>query len=311
MPGPKLTSEKLTTWDWCPRRALWTDRYVLPRIGIVPALYKALDAGLTGADPEKAAENEFLSLAANPGLDIWGRDTFAVAMHHAKLVAIIAVAIRSAFAAPWTNWRVEAHAPEVQGWSTALYGSGQGLPRRVVLVDRWSDDRRLAEVRSWRTLGECVVLNTPILLTAVTIGASKDGRRHSAWTKCYRHPKNRNYRFKRRTATEDFSATWAPVWRENTDIPTAEWLKKMQNDGCMGDVLDTITVQPPPRREAFVKEIMRASEEMRNASGTPPMRLTGCSPVGYSACPFQDVCFGKKEPTPEAYGFRIKSSGSL
>ena len=264
MPGPKLTSEKLTTWDWCPRRALWTDRYVLPRIGIVPALYKALDAGLTGADPEKAAENEFLT-----------------------------------------------HAPEVQGWSTALYGSGQGLPRRVVLVDRWSDDRRLAEVRSWRTLGECAVMNTPILLTAVTIGASKDGRRHSAWTKCYRHPKNRNYRFKRRTATEDFSATWAPVWRENTDIPTAEWLKKMQNDGCMGDVLDTITVQPPPRREAFVKEIMRASEEMRNASGTPPMRLTGCSPVGYSACPFQDVCFGKKEPTPEAYGFRIKSSGSL
>ena len=86
---PIINAEMLSTWELCPRRAVWQERYINLRVSIIRALYMALDAGLTTTDdPEKAAENHFLSLSREPGLDILGADVFAVAVHSAKLAGI-------------------------------------------------------------------------------------------------------------------------------------------------------------------------------------------------------------------------------
>jgi hypothetical protein len=298
----KLSGEKLVAEESCHRRMLWTDRYVALRISLVRALYIALDAGLRAEkDPEKAAENQFLALAARPGLDIEGSDVYAVAMHHAKLAGIIAAALRSTTSRPWSP--VANVALGEHSWASACYRL-DGLKEiyRIALVDRWSDDRREQELYGWRTLGETVALNQPILLTAVTIGSAQNKRRHSPWTRCYRHPRNRTYRMKRKNSEEDFSQTWTRVWREDSGIPTAKWLDQMKADGCMEDLVHTVLMPVPVRRSDYLVQIERLAGEMGREDDSP--RFADC--FGWSPCPFHMVCHGAREPAvPDSYGFRL------
>lgn len=300
MPGQTpLSSEKLVTWDLCERRFLWTGKY-RTRVALTRALYIALDAGLrTDKSPETAAENAFLEIAASPGLDIVGFDVYSIAMHHAKLVGVLAAALRSAWSAPWSGLD-NSFANDLQ-WNSACYVTGDKVARRIALVDNWGDSRRAQEVSGWRTLGEVVALNVPILVTAVTIGQSREKRRHSAWTKCYRHPRNRTFRFQRKTSEEDFSKTWAPVWREDSGIKTDDWLTQMRADGAIADLVHTVEVPVPKGREAYLGEMERIAEEIGGLPETPAMRISGCH--GFSPCPFLGVCPGD---SPEKHGFRLR-----
>ena len=283
-----LSSDKLVTWDLCQRRFLWTGRY-RTRVPLTRALYVALDAGLRAEkDPERTAENELLSIASSPGLDIVGHDVYAVAMHHAKLAGLIAAALRSAWTAPWSPVDAPLAVEHDAEWNSACYATGDGATRRMALVDSWSDSRRQQEVHGWRTLGEVCALNRTILVTAVTIGQSRDKHRHSAWTKCYRHPRNKTFRFQRKTSEEDFSKTWSPVWREDSGITTEAWLKQMRDDGSITDLVHTVEVPVPRGREAYLEEMKRIIGEMERLPEVPPMRLSGCH--GFSPCPFLGVC---------------------
>lgn len=290
-----LSSEKLVTYDTCERRLVWTGKY-RTRVPLTRALYMALDAGLrTEKSPEATAENELLSIASNPGLDVVGGDVYAVAMHHAKLAGIIAAALRSAWPNPWNV------VDSTDLWSSACYVTGDNAARRIALVDSWGDSRREGEIHGWRTKGEVCALNRPILVTAVTIGNAREKRRHSAWTRCYRHPRNRTFRFQRKTSDEDFSKTWASVWREDSGIPTADWLKQMRDDGSISDLVHTVEVPVPKGREAYMDEMKRISGELQVISDVPPMRLSGC--YGFSPCPFVGIC---PSTNPEKFGFALR-----
>lgn len=294
-----ISAEKIATYELCPRRFRWTGKYRV-RVSLVRSLYMALDAGLrTEKDPERAAENELLALAASPGLDVYGGDVYAIAMHHAKLAGVLAAALRSAWSAPWTPVE-QVSLPAGHQWQSAAYKTGDGALRRIVLVDRWSDDRKQQEVSGWRTIGEVCALDQPLLVTAITIGSSQDKRRHGAWTRCWRHPRNRTFRFQRKTSTEDFGATWTSVWREDSGIKTADWLTQMRADGCMTDLVHTVQVPVPKGREAYLDEIKRIFGEMGNLPEVPPMRLAGCH--GFAPCPFLGVC---PDTRPEKHGFAV------
>lgn len=302
-----LSAEKLSIWELCPRRFIWTQKYGMPRISLVAALYRSVDAGLrSDKDPERAAENEFLALAASPGLDILGHDIYAIAMHHAKLAGIVSVALRSGSDGPWMPWGDTTLAGG-HTWHSGCYNAGDGVARRVVLADRWGDDRKSQEMRSWRTLGEACALKQPIAVTAVTIGAAKDRRRISPWTRTYQHPKNRMYRFRRLSSEEDFSATWNRLWREDAGVSTTDWLTQMKKDDCMKEAVQTALCPAPPRRESYVREMQRYAIDMvrleERVGDQPPMRLAGC--YGFSPCIFLPVCHGAAPPVPENYGFRI------
>lgn len=292
-----ISAEKLATHETCPRRMTWGSMYST-RISLVGALYRALDAGLRAEkDPEKAAENEYLALAGRPGLDVCGHDVFAVAMHYAKLAGILAVALRSGA----EQWKPVEDVAIDNGhiWHSSCYET-EGKMRRIVLVDRWSDDRKQQERLGWRTLGETCMLDRPLTLTSITIGSSSDKRRVSPWTRCYRHPRNGMMRFKRVSTDEDFGATWNKEWRENVNLTTKEWLDRMAKDGCMADLVNTVECPVPKRRTDYLAEMYRRTEDI--ARGDTPVRLGGC--FDWAPCAFLPVCHGEKSPAkPEDYGF--------
>src|SRR5208283_458215 len=294
-----INAERLSTEELCSRRRFWTEKYQNLRISLIRALYMALDAGLTTEDdPEKAAENQLLALAREPGLDIVGGDVFAIAVHHAKLAGILSLALRSAWVEPWKPV-ASVRLPKDRRWDSALYDVGEGPLRRIALVDHWSDDRKTQERWGWRTVGELCAVNQMIHINAITIGASHDRKRYSPWTRCHKAPHTNVIRFKRKQGTEGFSQTFREVWREDSGIPTEAWLTKMRADGCITDLVHTLEVPVPLNRDAYLAEMHRLSREMRKSADLPPMRLAGC--FGFSPCPFRGVCHGGT--TPEEHGF--------
>jgi hypothetical protein len=305
-----LSAEKLTTWELCPRRYIWTNRYAT-RISLMGALYRALDAGLKASkNPEQASRDEYLALAARPGLDLVGGDVYAIATHYAHLAGVIAEALRNAFPDPWRDFPDVEVGNDTIGrfqWRSGLYDAGNGIQRRLVLADRWSDDRKATELRGWRMVGELVAIRQPIALTAIEIGSSREKRRISPWTRCYRHPRNDVYRFRRQNSEEDFSRTWKAQWREDSGIGTAEWLTRMQKDGCM-DAVQTVNVPVPARPSDFLNRACQIAGEMQRweerIGEHPPMRLAGCHDVVHGPCPFLTVCHGASAPIPEKHGFR-------
>ena len=298
---PIINAEKLSTWELCARRAVWQERYVNLRVSLIRALYMALDAGLcTDKDPEKAAENQFLSLARDPGLDILGSDVFAIAVHYSKLAGILALSLRSAFAKPWEHVGM-APLPKGIAWKSSLYIAEAKL-RRIVLVDHWSDDRRMEERWNWYTVGEVCALNIPFLLHAITIGKSQEKRRYSPWTRCTQAPHTNVFRFKRKKSTEGFAPSWREAWREDCDIPTEHWLTRMREDGCMTDLVHTLEIPKLPSKDAYLKEMVRMAREIERAPELPNMRLKGC--FGFAPCPFRFVCHDElNPPEPELFGF--------
>lgn len=292
-----ISAENLVQIETCKRRFEWSRKYPT-RISLVGALYSALKAGLLAEkDPDRAAESKYLELAANPGLDIEGHDVYAIAMHHAKLAGVVSAALRSTTSTPWKLF------PSTENWETACYDMGDGKPRRIALVDRWTEDRATGEIYGWRTMGEACQLNETIYMTAVIIGTSENKHRHSAWTKCFRHPKNWRFRFQKRSR-EDFGEQWAPQWREDSGILTEDWLKRMHEDGCMKDLVHTMIVPVPIRKDEYLSEMSRLTEEMKILRERPPMRLAGC--FGFSPCPFITVCHGPKPHYPSQYGFKAR-----
>ena len=298
----------MTTHELCERRRVWTEKYIDLRVSPLRSLYMALDAGLTTEDdPEKAAEGQLLALARSPGLDIVGQDVYAVATHFAKLAGILATVLRSAWDDPWQPVD-PVSLPRGRTWHSALYGTNDGNLRRIALVDGWSDSRRHQEVWGWRTLGEVCALNRTILITAITIGASHDKRRHSAWSRCWQSPRASAIRFKRRVGTEGFGNNWKQEWRENVEITTEEWLNQMRTDGCMTDLFHTVEVPVPRNRDAYMAQMFRLAREMaRPQPDFPDMRLSGC--FGFSPCNFRTVCHDGT--TPEDAGFVARRKNSL
>lgn len=227
------------------------------RISLIGALYRAVDAGLrSDKDPESAAETEMLSLASSPGLDIVGPDVYAVAVHHAKLAAILSACLRSVLPEPWKVVPDVGLGPDV--WRSACYDTGDGM-RRIVLVNRWDERRKRHELTGWRTLGEVCVLNRPLRLTSIVIGAARGNRRYSPWSMCYRHPRNRAYRMRR--AEGEFGTEWEKEWREDSGVGTKDWLDQMSKDGCM-DLVQTVDVPVPFRRQDYLDQMALAVREM-------------------------------------------------
>src|ERR1700722_9094083 len=175
MPGTDapltLSPERIATYELCPRRMAWTEAYALPFLSPMTALRTALDAGLrtAAADPERVACDTAIELARSPGLDLIG-NVYSLAMHYAKLAGILTVLLRTSSPGPWLPL-APAKLPDGSEWRSACYQvPGAPLPVRIALVDRWTDDRRRAELGGWRTVGEVCALGTPITLTAINIG---------------------------------------------------------------------------------------------------------------------------------------------
>lgn len=285
-----LSARTLDEWDRCERRYAFASRYEPKQMSSLGALYAAVEGGLVDDDPEQAAKDTIMRLASSYELILTEISGFLTIRHIGYLAGIVAKALRVKLG---PLERVE----PTEDWESGLFEDAAGTRHRIELVSHFDDDRLRACAHSWRVIGELAALEAPLTLTAVVVGPSRGGRRHSEWAKGLAHPISKQLRFApRHNKKTGFSGGWQRVWREQEQIPTAKWLEQMRQDDVMKDLIVSREIAYRPDDNRMIqarREMAEIAEAMRGARDDSPMRRSSCDEFG--GCPFQTVCYS---PTP-------------
>ena len=229
-----LESRLYDVFDRCSRR-LGLEKTHEPRsISPIALLYAGIEGGLLSGDPLNAIR------AITAEKDVTSSDLapMSVVRHVGFMAEVISLALSRKLGQMSRPVDVDFGPHQ---WRSNLYETAKGL-HRIVLVSYLDDDALRSFAHGWGTVGELAALERDVTLTAVVIGASRGGRRHSHWSKCYQHPIQKScLRFGRRKGgkAEGFTDNWREIWREATDIPASVWLDKMQADDVLGDLIQS------------------------------------------------------------------------
>lgn len=244
------------------------------------------------------------------GLDL--RETgnlYDIGLHHAAIADLVGTWARNRIGAPLgvaIDQDVGKHVWE----SSCLAASSLGRLVRIVLVDHFSDERTLAESRSWFTIGEVAIYDCPMDVYMISLGAARGGKRHSAWSKALLHPRNRQVRFKKQiNKIEGFKETWLPVWREeHQEISREVWLRAMELDGVLQDLTTSFSVETlsPFRRMEALDVIQRKADQIAELKELPDPSYSACD--WPRPCPFRTVCFAPARVTPQSLAFRRRAA---
>lgn len=275
-----VSAEELEKFERCPRLLRWSKDHLALRVSPMSALYTGIDNGLLGGSSYESV----MALGANPGIAFEGPEIYSSVVHYAKLAEIISAYLVSA-----GKWEKSGEIFECNG-----------EPRRIVIVDRWSESRKMQEVRAWRTVAEVCRRDQPIILNFLVIGQSSDNRRSSAWTKGWTHPRNGGLRFKKTDGTS-LGEGWNLQWRERSGLSLERWMARMQTDRVFSDLVHSVRVAVPKRRNEFLREIERIEQEIAALPENPPMRRGSC--YGFSPCSFIEVCHAQGVKTPADCGW--------
>jgi hypothetical protein len=192
----------------------------------------------------------------------------------------------------------------LQSWS-----DDSGTLHRWICCDSFDDEVLAREAHSWSVIGDMVTADAPMMLHAIDIGQQRQGRRHSPWARCYRHPIIAGQcRFQRpdgRGGWRKLSGDkWRPLWYSDQPKPDAEaWCDLMDADGVTPSLLHHISISQPSRTQSarIRAEIEQVASGMRTAfaehplPGDPmsvPMARASCDPVG-GPCAWQQGCFAE------------------
>lgn len=287
-----MDADTLEHYDRCPRLTAWNAQYLNFQLSPIRALYSALTTALTTSTPP---EQTFMDLAINPGVQLEDENAYALAKHYSALVTTLSTYLCADSEPLWTLT-----AP-TSNWTSATFDCGSSL-RRLILIDHFTESRKLAEIRSWRTVAETSIYNKPILLNFLSIGTTKEGRRISPWTRTLAHPRSKQIRFaKKYNKADGFSENWLPVWREHWEGSTLDWLKIMQDDNVFDTLVHSVRVPVSPRREEILEDIARLGAEIQSLPPNPPMRRSSC--YTFSPCRYINICHGSKPLTPADAGY--------
>lgn len=262
-------------------------------------LYKAVETGLltTAPDPPQTAHDHLMEIAVSRGFDIPQTNLLEHATHLAALAEIVTYLLR-----PDAEWeRPENGEVGDQAWvsSAFLSNSHQNL-RRVYLTDSWNESKLLAVANSWEVLGEMAVYEVPMYLHVISLGASRDGRRHGPLSKGMTHPVSNGLRFQRRDGME-FTKGWKPIFREDSGFDLEEWIEVMTEDDVLTQTLQIIPFDPPKEAKRVREIISRTLEEVMvcGENPTPPDPQFAMCNVANNPCPFRSCCPYFREPSIE------------
>jgi hypothetical protein len=175
-----LTAAQYDTFDRCSRR-LGLEKTHEPRsISPLALLYAGIEGGLLEGKPLDAIR----AITAHKDVTTTDLAAMSVVRHVGFLAEVISLALRRKLGECSRLPAVKLGAHE---WHSNLYETAKGL-HRIVLVSYLDDDALRSFAHGWGTVGELAALQRDITLTAVVIGASRGGRRHSHWSKCFQHP---------------------------------------------------------------------------------------------------------------------------
>jgi len=252
----------------------------------------------------EAAGSAMLQLAEDRGLDTDNYDVYGSVIHHAALADLIVSAVRKPDDKPWLI-------PEpVKNWNSSCFLSPDGNTlRRIVLVSHWSDSRHYSECRSWLSLGEVCHYNLPLQMIVAIIGQERNGKRSSAWTKGFLHPRNHQLRFRKksRATSEVFNDKWEQIWREDhAEITRETWLQAMLTDDILPEVLFRVDIPVPEtvHRQRILDLAQSKLDRLERIQETPEPQLSTCdfpTPCQFRRCCH---CIPEREPS-EKNGFII------
>jgi hypothetical protein len=261
----------------------------------------AVEEGLSYEGPEDPgvyAGDSLMTIATERYLDLPSTDQYGTAMHYASLADLIVFVLRTGEA--WQRPQDQKVGKDTWESSAWLEPSGTRL-KRVVIVDRWSEDRKLAEMHSWKTAGECAVYGLPMKLIVVVIGQSRDGRRSSPWSKAWVHPVNDVLRMRKRSG-KGFDGNWKPIFREDANASRELWLDTMTSDGILGDCLFEEDVEFGGAALSNIGPTLRRKlERIRTTETLPEVQPSVCDDA-ISPCQFRDACWNFRLPS-EKTGF--------
>lgn len=295
-----LSAEMLDSYDRCERRFAFSREWESKSISPLSLLYRALESAIQAEDPEQVAKDITLEVAQKSELQTGNENAFMIIRHCGFLAGIIATALREKFG---LMTRLPPKHTTNFEWESNLFQDHNGRNHRIVLVSHLDDDRIRAEAHGWATIGELAALESPLILTSIIIGASRKGRKHSAWTKGYLHPQNRSLRFAKRERGNGFTSSWEECWREHKgEISTERWLGVMKEDGVLDELILSREIAyraEDHRMIAARREMVEIMGRMDSASESSPMRRHSCDVTGRGSCEFQSVCYSPIETSPD------------
>lgn len=306
-----LDATTVESFERCRRQWAFQRDHEMIRVTPMGTLYRALNLILCAeqAEPNDAALY-VMKEAGERGVWTEAANPYQQMKHAAALAEVLARVLRQPSAAPLST-----HPPVKVGdhlWQPNSLLTDNGLRlMRIVICDHWDDDRQLAELHSWRTVGDVSTTGLPMTLRILVVGQSREGRRHSFWTKGQSHPINKQLRFQRKHGKADgLSASWETVWREEAGISAQVWLEQMARDGVLKELAfdRQVKVPGPEQRKKVLYDIKNIAESMTSTVGPYPMTRSACDDPIRGACPFQCVCFAPTELSPADTGvFRVRT----
>lgn len=289
-----FTAHNFDVYDRCPRRYAFERTHEPRSISPLGLLYAAVEASLAGGSYADA----ILDLTSRLDVITGELSPISVVRHVECLAEVIALALKAKMgpmqrpvAVPFGDHQ----------WQSRLLEGRSGDLHRLILASHMDDDTLRSYAHSWGTIGELAALERPLSLLIVTIGSQRGGRRHSAWSKAYRHPIQKVIRFAPRKRDTGFTENWAQVWREQADIKAQVWLDRMRIDDVLPELIVSRHVQyrtDDARMEQARRDMLALIPRMEAATVDEPMRRSSCDSV-FGACPWQAVCYS---PTPVSPG---------
>jgi hypothetical protein len=245
------------------------------------------------------AKAVFLERAADPGLDIIGRDPYQASKGWTSLLESVLHGL-SRTVLPVLHDPEPVRLTSDIDWRFLSWADDAGTLHRWVTVESWDDDTVSRELHSWRTFGDLVMSGCPMVLHAIVLGQNRNGRFLSPWTRTYVHPAIPAFKW-RWIKPED--TAWKPLQLlDQHRLDVSEWIDAAWSQGAIQPLLQDQQVELPSDsvcRDTRYQIIREASDMFRLIKEdrpylTEPMSRGSCDT--YSPCHYQPVCHTAEPP---------------
>lgn len=313
-----LDAKRLTDWQACRRRGLlhedWTPALWRPKALFDACLRRAIFRVSNGADPAQEAtdaKTEFMTQAADPGLDVAsGASSWVLARDWCAMLDTIVRAV-SRLTLLTLKEEHPVRLAALVDWRPRAWRDESGQLHSWVTVDRWDDEALTREMHSWFVFGDIIACEAPLMIHAIEIGQIRSGRRASPWARAWRHPgmSSLPLRFVK-TDGSSLSGWKSAYLADDRNLSPDAWVDTMTREGECARLIRYATIGVPAKsaRNDALAQILFEAAEMRRAfedrKSVPwsawPMSRGACD--GLVPCPFQLVCHREQLVDPASLG---------
>lgn len=244
------------------------------------------------------ATTRFMTTAAQPGLDVSGKDPYTISLDYTAMLETLLHTLSRRPALKLSPLKSAPIASDLE-WVFLAHVDDQGELHRTITVDRFDDDRLSQELHSWYVFGEVCMARKPLHLQVIETGQMRDGRRHSPWARAWQHEYiNGRIKFQRKGNKDLQGAAWKPVYLADSNSYEAQgWVDSMEKENMADTLIHEIVVDVPANQhiKEFYRHIKTEADQMvqwiaavQNPRVVPMSRGACDSPL---PCQMQPICF--------------------